>query len=649
MSSHPALRLHDKPSVLLAMIQSTVVTSPTSSALCLITDSGVEHAWLTAGKLLTPIAVGQVWEFHGNTVTLGEFGDQFVIASGIPALPRGKLLLDFLRRRVPGLGMVNLCRWEAAFGQDLPHILARGEFLELARSCRGRGPATLSRLAISAWNDQVLYTRVARELYAYGFDEATLRSFIAHYGARSFEMLEDDPYRLLAFTGFDKVDRLARDHYAIGETDLRRLMGAVDASIYECHDQRRIIVNRRQLLASTQRLAKLTRSQADHALQSSERCHRIISINKTCLVSEGNARLTAMVVNRLLSTTPPAVPASAVQEFFPRPYTSQYGLEGPTPNVVGAQTAIVIAQSYEATLNFLRTFIATLRASQGFYEVIGGTDALTRRIHADGVAEAISIACLEDVESLGHAQTPQTLIVVSTTINFSSMAGLLQHINEYNHIVFVGEPQEFPCERQLPLFQALMSIDSIPKYSYHEDGFQNNRYTDFTTDLHELLTGTRCEVCYDARLPDRPGLFFVSVGATDIARAAAGLCHQLSTLGTVSIVLHPDLDRGEYVRQISESTEISALCGSRNVVIEHADRIEPGDSDSSIVILVGALSDNSSWIKTAIRTARSRAVVIRSPQIGLPCGDAKREVKFTPIELLSAVLRDDLDWNRRVQ
>ncbi|ASL43705.1 ATP-dependent RecD-like DNA helicase [Burkholderia sp. AD24] len=618
------------------MVQSIYEVSPTSHCVRLLTEFGVEHAWLTEGRLSTQISVGQVWELSGGTIDLGESGEQFEIVSGVPGLPEGELLLEFLRHHVPGLGMVNLRRWKLIFGDDLPHVLARGEFSELSQCCRGPGSATLTRLAISIWNKHAAYTQIARELYAYGLDEPILRAFSEQYGCHGLEMLKNDPYRLLAYTDFERVDLLANRHYGIGSTDSRRLMGAVDASVYEWNDQGFPVASRTQLLATIERIAKLTSLQASQALELAEDRQRIIRVKNTWFLSEGNARTMALVTDRLFRHTPPIGPDSSETEgvHFDSVVTS---VENLIEGVLAAQTSVVVTNSYASSLDVLRSLTSKLRASQHPYEIVGGTAPLVRRIRVDGIPETISVDEPEAMRPPVPSNAYRTLMFASSTIDFISTARFLQHVHASDRLVFIGEPLSFSYTRRLPLFPVLLSIDSVSRFVCSDDAGPSNCSADQTPGLKELLNGQLDKIRYDSRHSERQGIFSVSIKKSDFCRAALGLCYQLSKLGTVSVVLHPAQAKHDYLRAFGAQRGHQAPYESGYVTVDYADAIEPGVSDSSVVMLAGSLSDSVRWVKTAVRTARTRAIVVGLLPNDALCSTAEQESGLTPNDLLTAI------------
>jgi hypothetical protein len=265
-------------------------------------------------------------------------------------------------------------------------------------------------------------------------------------------------------------------------------------------------------------------------------------------------------------------------------------------------------------------------------------------MRTDGVPETTSLTRVKDIKLPDPTLGPRTLIIVSSTIDFASTARLLQHVHANDRLVFIGKPLEFLGTR-LPLLPVLMSDDSISRGEYSEDGYQKNHSINEPADLDALLTGNWDQIAYDAKRSARPGIFAVTVENSKFVHAAAGLCHQLSKLGTVSIVVHPQLDKQDYLHLLDDLSDPNLSPDSSEITVEGAEAIERGDSDSSVVVLAGPLDANIMWIKTAIATSRTRVVVVGSNQSNASNRNAAREMVFSPADLLAAMCFVNRKWN----
>jgi hypothetical protein len=607
MNQHPAHRRDSEPLRLSAMIQSICEALPNCRSLRLVTATGIQHAWLHDGILSTPIAVGQVWELTGETADLGEYGEQFEIVAGQCTMPTGSLVIPYLHHHVPGLGMATLRRWWATFGEELSSVLARKDIAALRRSCQNHGGATVARLAVTIWTDQASYTEIYRELGTYGFEESVLRAAVKHYGDLSARMLHDDPYRLLAFSGFEKVDLSAKERYGVTTNDPRRLMGAVDAVLYELHDRGNAVVNREQLGTAAGNLAILTPPDACEAVHIAEKNGRIVAINSQDIIGEGNARIVDLVMDYLFRPKRSATQREADEKAM------SLGERSPTldrlvRHVLALHLAVLIAEVDTTAATIVRCFKRHFLAANEPYKIIAGTVELANRLRDDGVPEAVSLAQASDVVPLVAAHEPRTIIVVSSTIDCVAMARLLPRLHEDDRLVFVGKPLEF-AGAGLPLLPLLLSANSVFRHACSEKICHENRIANRPV-LDALRTERLDGVPYDPRNADRPGVFSIILNKSDLSRAAVGLCHQLRKHGTAALVIPPEWDKQQSLHLFNDLRELELAIGPNSVMLAGADKIEPGDFDSSIVILPGPLADNTQWLRTAAATARIRTVFV---------------------------------------
>lgn len=127
-----------------------------------------------------------------------------------------------------GIGMVKARKLWAVFGEELYGHLDNGDVEVLSRVLTEES----AKQVVAAWALQGS-ARTLQWLQGSGIDVAVGRKLIAYFGAEAQERLEEDPYRLLSFCAtWPKVDKLARDHFAVEETDPRRLQGAVEEALY---------------------------------------------------------------------------------------------------------------------------------------------------------------------------------------------------------------------------------------------------------------------------------------------------------------------------------------------------------------------------------------------------------------------------------
>ena len=184
-----------------------------------------------------PIQVGQTWSVIGATrdVTRAINGfsitEQQIDASDVALIaPSGEHVVSFLAEcpDFPGVGFVKARKLWSTFGVGLYDILDKGDVEILCRVVSKECAVGI----VTGWGLQG-ESRTLQWLQKHGFDITLGRKVIECFGARASELVEEDPYRLLSFSGSWKLtDRLAIECFGLRRDDLRRLTGAIEEALY---------------------------------------------------------------------------------------------------------------------------------------------------------------------------------------------------------------------------------------------------------------------------------------------------------------------------------------------------------------------------------------------------------------------------------
>ena len=172
---------------------------------------------------------GEVWFISGIRRQHPEHGEQVEVSHCVLHRPSGRLITKVLAgsRAFPGIGAVTARKLWDEFGETLYTLLDQG----LPSAFAGLIGEELATVLISGWQEMSVEADVYRWLDAHGVPMWIAKKLIAIYGNQVVEKLEENPYRLLAFTNWTQADRLGR---ASGITlyDDRRLVAAADAAVY---------------------------------------------------------------------------------------------------------------------------------------------------------------------------------------------------------------------------------------------------------------------------------------------------------------------------------------------------------------------------------------------------------------------------------
>lgn len=172
---------------------------------------------------------GETWSIEGVQRRHPDYGVQVEARTASLQRPSGRLIITMIAKSsfFPGIGEAKARQLWEAFGERLYPLLDEGTplpFLELLGE-------QLAQTLVEGWevvsNEAAVYAWLDR----HGAPLWLARKLIAIFGHDVVSKLEENPYRLLAFTSWKAADTLARS-MAIPLDDERRLVAAADAFVY---------------------------------------------------------------------------------------------------------------------------------------------------------------------------------------------------------------------------------------------------------------------------------------------------------------------------------------------------------------------------------------------------------------------------------
>jgi exodeoxyribonuclease V alpha subunit len=177
--------------------------------------------------------------------------------------PRGRHIVRFLadRPEFSGVGPATAQRLWDAWGEDLYRILGDGDVESLAEIL----PRTQAEIIVDAWRNQRAITDTVVFFDELGLDDRLARKAVEFWGDEAVAKLRDNPYRLLTVCPWTRVDRGAR-LLGIAADDERRLVGAVEAALYDRLDQKHTATSRCELVRRVMRLLAAPLHLAERAL-----------------------------------------------------------------------------------------------------------------------------------------------------------------------------------------------------------------------------------------------------------------------------------------------------------------------------------------------------------------------------------------------
>jgi len=284
-------------SILVAVTVSSVHPGPSGGAVF----SGRDNT----GRLLRFVAhrdhicraplVGETWALHGESRSHPRYGEQVHVDRARPVEPADRLIVDFLSRHPAfhglGIGKAKAARLWAKLGRRLPLALAGGDITALSTVI----PEHIAAKLVDAWRSVMDEANVIAFLDQHGFDLRLANKLRAVWPEGTIAKLHDNPYRMLAFADWERVDRVAR-LLGVTEDDPRRHVAAVEAFLYHRLDAKHTLTPRTTLLDGVRsQLRARCLEEADAAVEQAR------NANAIAVTSDGYQPLGAAAMERIVA------------------------------------------------------------------------------------------------------------------------------------------------------------------------------------------------------------------------------------------------------------------------------------------------------------------------------------------------------------
>jgi exodeoxyribonuclease V alpha subunit len=148
------------------------------------------------------------------------------------------------RPEFAGIGKATALKLWEAFGSELYAILGSGDAGRLADVL----PPTQALIACDAWRHQQALADCVVFFDEHGIDRKVASRAVSFWGDGAVAKLRDNPYRLLTVCTWASVDRVARQ-LGLARDDRRRLVGAIEAAVYDRLDRKHTATPEARLLA----------------------------------------------------------------------------------------------------------------------------------------------------------------------------------------------------------------------------------------------------------------------------------------------------------------------------------------------------------------------------------------------------------------
>lgn len=218
---------------MIVTIESVLYDDGRSQSVFRAADENGQAARYTASNVLPRApAVGECWSLEFTTERHPQYGAQRCVTKGSLTQPAGAFLIHLLSRhpalRGLGLGVVTANKLYRAHGPGLASLLTAGD------------PAALPELhediaheLCGRWRTLALEPAVVAWLDARGLEPRIAAKILALYGSQAVEAMETNPYCLLPFLSFAKIDAFALTRLGVARGDPRRLVAATEDVLYK--------------------------------------------------------------------------------------------------------------------------------------------------------------------------------------------------------------------------------------------------------------------------------------------------------------------------------------------------------------------------------------------------------------------------------
>ena len=239
--------------------------------------------------------VGEAWSLQGEIRSHPKYGDQLHVARASLVEPAGRLIVDFLLKHPAfdglGIGKAKAARLWTEFGSDLHVVLGTGDVGKLSDVL----PEDSAQKLVEAWRSVTEEASVVSFLDQHGFDLRLANKVRRVWPENTLTRLLDNPYRMLAFADWEKVDRAARS-LGVAQNDPRRQIAAVEACLYRRLDAKHTLTPREILLDGVRGVM-----QASSLNVASAAVEQALSAQAIVITMDGYQPLGAAVMEKLVA------------------------------------------------------------------------------------------------------------------------------------------------------------------------------------------------------------------------------------------------------------------------------------------------------------------------------------------------------------
>ncbi|SNR39725.1 AAA family ATPase [Puniceibacterium sediminis] len=441
------------------------------------TLSRQRHRFLAGRSVMPrPPVPGEIWKISGKIKDHPDYGSQIVIDKAVLQKPSGNLIISAISKSklFPGIGPARAGSLWNEFGETIYEMLDLGN-VEAFKRIIG---IELAKVMVDGWRALSIEADVYRYLDCHGLPMEISHKLIAIYENSVIEKLDENPYRLLAFTTWRQADRVALS-IGVDHHDERRLVAAAEAVGYQRLQSSHTVTKRPSFLAHVRRLLGCGDETAERALKLALADHAVVE------VAVGLQGVGPAAMERFISERVRAMNCGGEESRQPTlPMNADDGLDTILTTFEAKEKISLNKAQLAAIRMALRAPVSVITGGAGVGKttVLKAIHEMSERrgghIHqmalagraAKRMTEATSRPAKTIMSFLHAVDTGQiklgaesTLIIDETSmVDLPMMYRILRRMDPGCRLLLVGDPAQLPPIGFGLVFHALCETESVP-------------------------------------------------------------------------------------------------------------------------------------------------------------------------------------------
>ena len=441
------------------------------------------HVRVVAHKDTFPseVSLGELWKVEGEFKRDSVYGDQLYADRCEKMSPQGQLVVLYIANnpRFKGVGLGKAKKLYNHFGDELTQLLDEGNIVRLEEILTPLAAQSL----VHAWRNNQAEAEVVAFLDKYNFNARLAGKVWRCWGDKAIEVLGRNPYCMLAFAGWEIVDRAAQQ-LGVNRNDERRLIGAVESCLYARLTEKHTLTSHPALLQRIRHLLGVNAITAERALRLALDDMAIVGNEQSGYQPIGAASIESGIAKCLTRIQGRATPRQgqlfySLNRIIPpliekkiSEYELSYGIrlnveqrKAVTMSVTEPLSVLTGGAGVGKTTVLKIVIDIVVEAGGTVYQMALSGRAAQRMREATG-HEATTIAMLISNVQKGHLSIePDSLIIIdeSSMLDLPIMHRIVRNLPDGVRLLMVGDPYQLPPIGFGLVFHKIVECNSVPR------------------------------------------------------------------------------------------------------------------------------------------------------------------------------------------